>query len=107
MCNKTIEMNTIKIGLKELDLTEMVNNGVYEIESGIEVDTFVLNEFEFVFSTSYEWVGTEHNDLFQTETKIYERILNELIEVNNLDTDKEITLTDQEKNLILNIARTK
>ena len=100
-------MNTIKIGLKELDLAEMVNNGVYEIESGIEVDTFVLNEFEFVFSTSYEWVGTEHNDLFQTETQIYERILNELIEVNNLDTDEEITLTEQEKNLILNIARTK
>ena len=100
-------MNTIKIGLKELDLTEIVNNGVYEIESGIEVDTFVLNEFEFVFSTSYEWVGTEHNDLFQTETQIYERILNELIEVNNLDTDEEITLTEQEKNLILNIAKTK
>lgn len=109
MLNKTTnKMNIIRIGQKILDLNEMTNNGTYEIESGIEVETFILNEFEFRFGFeidfSHNAYGMNPYDEPERVDKVY---LTEFIDVVDLDTDVIIKLSEQDKRLILAIAKEK
>ena len=96
-----IIMNTLRIGQKVLNLNEMTNNGIKLPEF---YETFVIDNFEFRFEYDFETINTYLGDeMFKEEFKV----LTELVEVVNLDTNQKVELNENQSKLVLKVAQSK